>query len=124
MRLADVADECHRLLKLRAEGKGIDVIEEGDPDLPRRVGRSSARMRQICLNLMSNALKFTPKGGRITLSVGGMPDGGQYLSPCATPDPAFLRKRSPRCCRRSARARWRTRRPKAAPASAWPSCRT
>jgi two-component system cell cycle sensor histidine kinase PleC len=28
---------------------------------------------------MSNALKFTPRGGRITLSVSGLPDGGQLL---------------------------------------------
>jgi len=79
VRLADITDECHRLLKLRAEGKGIDVIEEGEPDLP-VVWADQRALRQICLNLMSNALKFTPKGGRITLSVGAMPDGGQFLS--------------------------------------------
>ena len=79
VRLADITDECHRLLKLRAEGKAIDLVEEGVTDLP-VVWADQRAMRQICLNLMSNALKFTPKGGRITLSVGGMPDGGQFLA--------------------------------------------
>ena len=79
VRLADITDECHRLLKLRAEGKGIEISEEGAPDLP-VVWADQRALRQICLNLMSNALKFTPKGGHITLSVGAMPDGGQYLS--------------------------------------------
>lgn len=79
LRLADVIDECHRLLKLRADGKDIDIIEDADPELP-VVWADQRAMRQICLNLMSNALKFTPKGGRITLSVGHMQDGGQYLA--------------------------------------------
>jgi two-component system cell cycle sensor histidine kinase PleC len=79
VRLAEITDECHRLLKLRAEGKGIDVAEEGPTDLP-VVWADQRAMRQICLNLMSNALKFTPKSGRITLSVGAMPDGGQFLA--------------------------------------------
>jgi two-component system cell cycle sensor histidine kinase PleC len=79
LRLADVIDECHRLLKLRADSKGIEIIEATTSDLP-VVWADQRAMRQICLNLMSNALKFTPKGGQVTLSVGQMPDGGQYLS--------------------------------------------
>lgn len=79
LRLADVIDECHRLLKLRAESKGIEVIEEVDPELP-VVWADQRAMRQICLNLMSNALKFTPKGGHVTLAIGQMPDGGQFLA--------------------------------------------
>jgi two-component system cell cycle sensor histidine kinase PleC len=79
LRLADVIDECHRLLKLRADAKGIEVSEEASAELP-VVWADQRAMRQICLNLMSNALKFTPKGGRIVLSVGATPDGGQFLS--------------------------------------------
>jgi len=79
LRLADVAGECHRLLKLRAESKGLQIIDELDPSLP-IVWVDQRAMRQICLNLLSNALKFTPKGGRITLSIGATEDGGQFLS--------------------------------------------
>ncbi len=79
VRLADVASECHKLLKLRADSKGLQVAEEFEPDLP-VVWADQRAMRQISLNLMSNALKFTPRGGRITLAVGSTGDGGQYLS--------------------------------------------
>ncbi len=79
LRLADVADECHKLLKLRADSKGLQVIDEFEPDLP-AVWADQRAMRQICLNLMSNALKFTPKGGHITLRVGATEDGGQFLA--------------------------------------------
>ncbi len=79
LRMSDVAEDCHRLLKLRAQSKGVDLIEDYDNDLP-QIWADQRAIRQICLNLMSNALKFTPKGGRITVTVGAMTDGGQYLS--------------------------------------------
>lgn len=79
IRLVNVVDDCHRLLKLRAESKGQQVIEDFDENLP-QVWADERALRQVCLNLLSNALKFTPRGGRITLSVGSTEDGGQFFS--------------------------------------------
>lgn len=79
IRLTDVAEDCHRLLKLRAEGKGLAIVEEFDAEMA-QVWADQRAIRQICLNLMSNALKFTPKGGRITVTVCATEDGGQLIS--------------------------------------------
>jgi two-component system cell cycle sensor histidine kinase PleC len=79
IRLVDVAEDCHRLLKLRAESKNLTIELDLDQTLP-MVWADERAMRQICLNLLSNALKFTPKGGRITLSVYRDDGGGQTLS--------------------------------------------
>ena len=79
VRLIDVAEDCHRLLKLKAESKGLELVESYAADLP-QVWADQRALRQVCLNLMSNALKFTPRGGRITVTVEGDWDGGQILS--------------------------------------------
>ena len=77
--LADVVDDCHRLLKLRAEAKGLEIVQ-AIPDGLASVWADQRAMRQIVLNLMSNALKFTPKGGRITITIEAARGGGQRLS--------------------------------------------
>ncbi|MGI9404496.1 MAG: sensor histidine kinase [Hyphomicrobium sp.] len=79
LRLAEIVHECHRLMILRVESKGLEVVEDFAPDLP-LVWIDPRAIRQVCLNLMSNALKFTPKGGRITLTVGPTGSGGQFVS--------------------------------------------
>jgi two-component system, cell cycle sensor histidine kinase PleC len=77
--LAQVAEECHHLLKLRATTRSIVIHDMFEPDMP-RLWADERATRQICLNLLSNAIKFTPQGGEIWLKVGWTAAGGQYLS--------------------------------------------
>ncbi|MGF1651148.1 MAG: sensor histidine kinase [Hyphomicrobiaceae bacterium] len=78
LRLVDVAEDSYRLLKLRAETKGVETLEHYDEDLP-QVWADQRAIRQICLNLLSNAIKFTPWGGVVELIVTRSEDGGQLL---------------------------------------------
>jgi two-component system, cell cycle sensor histidine kinase PleC len=75
----DVVGDCGRLMRLRAENKGLKIVEDFDTTLP-QLWADERALRQICLNLLSNAIKFTPKGGTITMTVGRTALGGQYLS--------------------------------------------
>lgn len=76
--LGDIAQDCVRLLALRANGKGLQLHLSVAADLP-QVWIDVRAIRQIFLNLLSNAIKFTPKGGSVTLSVLTTADGGQML---------------------------------------------
>ncbi len=57
------------MLRERARRGAVHIAEEVDPALPPLRG-DRRRLRQILLNLIANAVKFTPRGGRIVVSAG------------------------------------------------------
>jgi len=63
--LCDVTD----LMSQRAEEKGIRLIIDQDSHFPRYIVADEARIRQILINLIGNAIKFTDQGG-VTLRLG------------------------------------------------------
>jgi cell cycle sensor histidine kinase DivJ len=58
---------CCNLLALKARENGIDLITDAPQDLPAMTGDPRA-FRQIVLNLVANAVKFTERGGQVTVS--------------------------------------------------------
>ena len=79
MQVCDTLDDCYRLMRLRAENKGIDLIEEYTADLP-AIWADERAIRQICLNLITNAIKFTPRGGEVVISARFANNGDQIIS--------------------------------------------
>jgi two-component system cell cycle sensor histidine kinase PleC len=77
--LVDIAEDCRRMMEIRAKSKGIELTVSYGNNLPRLWGDERA-IRQVVLNLLSNAIKFTPQSGKVTLTVTRSGDGGQMIS--------------------------------------------
>ena len=77
--LTHVVEDCLHLLSLRASKRDITITEIIEVGLP-KLWADERAIRQVALNLMSNAIKFTQQGGHITVKAGWTQAGGQYFS--------------------------------------------
>jgi signal transduction histidine kinase/CheY-like chemotaxis protein/HPt (histidine-containing phosphotransfer) domain-containing protein len=76
----DIAEEVCSLLRNQAEGKGLKLLLRIEAAaIPRRIESDPTRIRQILVNLVGNAIKFTARGS-VTLALGlDMRSSGPWL---------------------------------------------
>jgi two-component system, sensor histidine kinase and response regulator len=60
--LHDCLETTMKTLALRADEKGLELLCEVAPEVPEMVRGDSSRLRQIVVNLVGNAIKFTSQG--------------------------------------------------------------
>jgi PAS domain S-box-containing protein len=61
--LHDLLDDLALMFRSRAHAKGLQLLEERDRSVPRSVVADEGKLRQVFINLLGNAVKFTQEGG-------------------------------------------------------------
>jgi CheY-like chemotaxis protein len=67
--LGGLVREVTEMMQIRAQEKGLRLLLDQSSEFPRYIKADEARIRQIIINLISNAVKFTNQGG-VTLRLG------------------------------------------------------
>jgi two-component system, sensor histidine kinase and response regulator len=78
--LRALIEEVTQLLAPKAEERGIEFCGFLDLNVPQKVIGDPGRLRQILLNLIGNALKFTDPGGEVTVRLSLNQDADGRLS--------------------------------------------
>ncbi|MDF2095762.1 sensor histidine kinase [Aquibaculum arenosum] len=76
--LLPIVEASLRLVRPRAEASGVELLADLPTSVP-PVLVDPLRLQQVLLNLLSNAVKFTPRSGRVTLSISVGPKTGAIL---------------------------------------------
>jgi PAS domain S-box-containing protein len=82
---AEIVEEAMNWVRAPAEAKNLDLDVVFDRNVPDRIYSDPTRVRQVLLNLLGNAVKFTERGG-VRLRVGSVREGDQHLLRIAVRD--------------------------------------
>jgi signal transduction histidine kinase/DNA-binding response OmpR family regulator len=74
--LAPLVDQIHTTVRSELEKKGLTLETQIDPSLPSVIA-DREKLSAVLENLVINAIKFTPDGGRITISAARTPAGSK-----------------------------------------------
>lgn len=73
-----LVDEIRDLFAAQAKEYGVDLVAKVDPDFPEMQGDPQEMYRAL-MNLVSNAVKFTPTGGKVEIQTEVDPDDGTFI---------------------------------------------
>ncbi|MBD3307717.1 response regulator, partial [candidate division KSB3 bacterium] len=73
-------DELENIFRLRAETKHLHLEVERAPDIPQYVRTDEVKLRQVLINLLNNAIKFTQQG-KISLKVSELDELHELTTP-------------------------------------------
>lgn len=76
--LSSFIHDCYNMVVEKAEKKGLELTVSCNPQLPSKLKGDESRLRQVVTNLLSNAAKYTEKGG-ITLSFDSREQDGRMI---------------------------------------------
>lgn len=79
--LDDALGDVLKLLAPRAQEKDLELVCHIDPNIPDLLNGDISRLRQIVINLLGNAIKFTERG-EVVLTVKAEPSNGDGLELC------------------------------------------
>ncbi len=80
--LTELLETTHRAYQGVAEAKHVKLTIQSDMNWVTRIDSTSAE--KILLNLLTNAIKFTPAGGKVQLELAGDEQSGVWLRVCDT----------------------------------------
>jgi signal transduction histidine kinase/ActR/RegA family two-component response regulator len=70
--LIQLLHEMQSMMAVRAQEKRLDFTQEQSPALPRHIAADAVKLRQVLINLVGNAVKYTARGGvRLRAMVSG-----------------------------------------------------
>jgi PAS domain S-box-containing protein len=84
--LRPAVDKVMKILAMRAHQRGLELVHAVRPEVPDGLRGDELRLRQVLVNLVGNAIKFTEKGEvvvRVEVESGG---GGEVVLHCQVRD--------------------------------------
>lgn len=68
--ISSLINDCYNMAASRARGKELEIVVNCDENIPRLLSGDETHLRQVIVNLLTNAVKYT-NAGSVTMTVGG-----------------------------------------------------